>query len=90
MNNFEKVIIMFDQDSAGRKAAEDCAIILPPGKAFIATLSKKDANDVLVNGDRNELQRAVWTAKELMTGGLVRGQDIKEIVFNNTNIESIS
>ena len=90
MNNFEKVIIMFDQDAAGRKAAEDCAIILPPGKAFIAALSKKDANEVLVSGDRNELQRAVWTAKEFMPGGLVRGQDIKEIVFNTPNIESIS
>ena len=89
LNNFDKVVIMFDQDEPGRKAAEACALIMPPGKAFIASLSKKDANDVLVNGDKSELQRAVFSAKEFMPGGLVRGQDIKDIVFNTPNIETL-
>tara|TARA_R110000824_G_scaffold4617_4_gene22200 strand:+ start:1041 stop:2513 length:1473 start_codon:yes stop_codon:yes gene_type:complete len=79
---FEKVVLMFDQDDPGRKAAEECAFLLPPGKGYIATLTKKDANEVLVSGDREELKRAVWNAREYIPGGLVKGEDIWDIIKN--------
>lgn len=80
LGGFEKIILMFDQDEAGRKAAEECAILLPPGKASIAQLSMKDPSDVLVNGDKEELQRAAWNAKAYIPGGLVKGEDLWEVI----------
>ena len=80
LGGFEKIVLMFDQDAPGQKAAQECAVILPPGKAHIALLSKKDANEVLVKGDRDELQRAVWNAKSFIPGGLVKGEDLWDVI----------
>jgi twinkle protein len=90
LGGFEKVILMFDQDAPGRKAAEECAVLLPPGKAFIAQLSEKDPNEVLVNGKAEELTRAVFSAKEYIPGGLVKGEDLWEIVSDVPDVVSIS
>lgn len=90
LGGFDKVVLMFDQDNAGRKAAEDCAVLLPPGKAYIATLSKKDPNEVLINGDKDELQRAVWSAKEYIPGGLVKGEDLWEVITDVPEVVSLS
>ncbi len=86
---FEKVILMFDQDNPGRKAAEDCAFLLPPGKAFIAALSKKDANEVLLSGDSDELKRSVWNAREYIPGGLVKGEDLWDLIKTVPDVTAI-
>ena len=87
---FQKVILMFDQDEPGRKAAEECAILLPPGKAYVANLSKKDPSDVLCNGKAEELTRAVFAAKEYIPGGLVKGEDLWDVVSTVPDIQSIA
>lgn len=89
LSNFEKVVLMFDQDEPGRKAAEECAILLPPGKAYIASLSKKDPNDVLINGDPDELMKAVYQAREYIPGGLVKGEDLWDLVSTVPDVQSI-
>jgi len=86
---FEKVVLMFDQDEAGKKAARECAMILPPGKGHIVILSKKDPNDVLVNGDPDELQRSVWAAKAFIPGGLVKGEDLWDVVSKVPDVVSL-
>ena len=49
---YDKVILCMDDDEAGRKAAEEAAGVLPPGKAFIGFLGDyKDASDALQAGD---------------------------------------
>ena len=50
INGFEEVILMFDMDEAGQKAAQTVAELLPVGKAKIASLPCKDANDCLIKG----------------------------------------
>ena len=56
VEQFDKVIICFDNDKAGRKAAREVARILKPGKARIMHLPNgyKDANDMLSNKKYNE------------------------------------
>lgn len=74
-DNFESVVIMFDQDEPGRKAAEEVAMLLPPGKAFVAVLPEKDANDVLVKQGAGALTKAFWDAKPWRPDGIVSGAD---------------
>ena len=50
LESYETVVIMFDQDEPGRAAAQECALLLSPGKAKIATLPLKDPYDMLVAG----------------------------------------
>ena len=48
LEGFETVVFMFDEDEPGRKAAQACAQLLTPGKAKIASLPLKDANEMLL------------------------------------------
>lgn len=45
---FKEVVLVFDTDEPGKKAASDVVRIVPD--AIVATLPGKDANDCLVNG----------------------------------------
>ena len=55
VNSFDKVILCFDMDDAGKAATLDACKILA-GKAYIATYALKDANDMLVQGRADELK----------------------------------
>ena len=76
IEGFEKVVFMFDMDEPGQLAAKECAKLLTPGKAFIASLPLKDANEMLVEGRGSEVIDAIWGAKEFRPDGIVYGSDI--------------
>lgn len=78
LENFEEVILMFDMDDPGRKASEECAKILPAGKAYIANLPCKDPNECLSEGKGTEVLQAVWNAKPYRPDGIVSGTDLYE------------
>ena len=76
VDSFEKVIFMFDNDDPGREAALQCAEVLTPGKAFVARLPLKDANECLVAGKGKDVVDAIFGAKEYRPDGIVSGNDI--------------
>ena len=76
VNTFDKVIFMFDMDEPGRKAAQECAAIVAPGKAHIASLPLKDANECLLEGKGKAVIDAMWNAKAYRPDGIV---DISEV-----------
>lgn len=78
LDKFDEVILMFDMDEPGRKACEDCAKVLPSGKAFIANLPLKDPNECLLNGKGEEVIQAIWNAKPYRPDGIVAGTDLYE------------
>lgn len=76
LERFDKVVIMFDQDDPGMLAAKECAQILKPGRAFIATLPLKDASDMLQANRKGDLVDAIWSAREFRPDGIVNAADI--------------
>lgn len=76
LDKFDEVILMFDMDEPGRKACEDCAKVLPAGKAFIANLPLKDPNECLLNGKGSEVLQSIWNAKPYRPDGIVAGVDL--------------
>lgn len=80
VEKFDKVVLMFDSDEAGQKAAMEVAEMLSVGKARIAKLPRKDANEMLVAGEIRELIDAVFSAKEFRPDGLVNIEDLIEEV----------
>lgn len=64
LDSFEEIIFMFDQDEPGLEAASKCAQLLPYGKAKIARMELKDANEMLQAGKVKELLDAIFQAKE--------------------------
>jgi len=85
LQGYEEIVLFFDNDEAGRKAAEDAASVLPPGKVKIARLEEyKDASDALQAGDAEAIRRAIWDAKEYRPDGIVDGKSLLELVTTPT------
>lgn len=79
LNTFEEIILMYDADAAGEKAANDCAPLFPAGKCSIGTIAGfKDANEALMNGGARQILDAVWNAKVYRPDGIVSLSDIRE------------
>lgn len=76
LDSFERIVLMFDQDEPGRKAAEVVAQLLPPGKVAVAVLPKKDANEVLLELGPGALISAFWNAPIWKPDGIIDGDDI--------------
>ena len=71
LEQFERVVLMFDQDEAGQEAVAKVATMLRPGQAYIATCPAKDASDAIVEGKHAELVKAVWDAEEYRPDGII-------------------
>jgi twinkle protein len=72
---FENIVLMFDQDAPGQKATEEACALLPLGRAKVATLPAKDANEVLIQYGPGAIIKAFWDAKVYRPDGIVSGAD---------------
>ena len=81
LSNFETVVLMFDNDEPGRKAASECAEALGPNRCKIATLPLKDANEMLQAKRTAELIQAAWNARPYQPEGVLSGVDLFDVVM---------
>ena len=81
LQGYQKIVLLFDNDEAGRNAAKEAASVLPPGKVFISFFDQyKDASDALQADDLTAITRAVWDAKPYRPDGIVDGKSLLELV----------
>ena len=79
-SNFKDVVLAFDMDDAGNKAAEDVVKIFP--EAMRAQLPAKDANECLLKGNLKALKNAVlFKASVAKNTSLVYGSSLKELAM---------
>jgi twinkle protein len=86
VESYDEVVIMFDNDEPGTKAASEVAELLTPGKAKVAVLSEKDPNDMLKAGKTKELVSAVWEAQVRRPDGIVSGADLWDKVSEKLEV----
>jgi twinkle protein len=85
IEQFEEVCFMFDNDEQGIRAAKQCAELLTPGKATIASFDRyKDANEMLVANDVKGLLQVVYNAKPHRPDGVINGKEIWDDVSRPT------
>jgi len=72
-DDFENVIIAFDNDKAGKDAAVKVARLFKPGKAKVLSFPNgwKDANDMLKSNKHKEFVEAWWSAKVYTPSGVI-------------------
>ena len=87
--SFDRVVIMFDMDEPGQAAAQEVADILPAGKAHIAQLPLKDANDMLVASRHKELVDSIWQAKPYRPDGIIAAAELWDKLITEDNTECI-
>ncbi|MBM68191.1 MAG: hypothetical protein CME43_01775 [Haliea sp.] len=63
LSSFESVIIMYDQDDAGREGAEKIAKIMKAGQAKIAKYKRKDACEHSKRGEWEQIKSAYFKAE---------------------------
>jgi len=81
LQGYEEIVLFFDSDEPGRKAAEEAASILPPGKIKIARMeSYKDASDALQANDAEAIRKAIWDAKPYRPDGIIEGKTLQDLV----------
>ena len=80
---FENIVLMFDMDAPGQKAVEEACALLPVGRVKVASLQRKDANEVLMNEGPGPLIRAFWDATIWRPDGIVDGST----VFNRERLK---
>lgn len=88
LERFDAVVLMFDQDAPGQKAAVDCAELFAPQKAKIAKLPFKDPNEMLQAGKAKELVDAIWAARPYRPDGIISGEEVWEKIIADDRTES--
>lgn len=76
LEGFDRVVFAFDMDEPGQEAAKECAMLLSPGKAHIARLPAKDANDAIRAGKGKDLIDSVWRALPFRPDCIVAASEI--------------
>jgi len=78
---YDEIVLFFDSDEPGRKAAEDAAGVLPPGKVKIARMEAyKDPSEALQANDSEAIRKAIWDAKTYRPDGIVDGKSLLQLV----------
>lgn len=71
LDKFEKIIVIPDQDKAGREALANLAVALPRGKVFVVDLPKKDVNEMLSAGLSVEFLKRYRAASPYVPDGVL-------------------
>mgnify|MGYP003136826578 FL=1 len=81
LQGYDEIVLFFDNDEPGIKAANDAASILPAGKVKIARLSEyKDASDALQARDTQSIRHAIYNADPYQPDGIVDCKTLLEAV----------
>lgn len=89
LSKFEEIVLMFDMDEAGQRAARECAELFEAGKAKVASLPYKDANDCLQQGKEDAIIQAIWNAKTFRPDGVISGSELWDQITCEERIEAI-
>lgn len=75
LTQFSKIIIIPDNDRAGKIAEEKIAAVLPRGKAFTVKLRLKDVNEYITKGMEREFISDFWGNKPYTPDGIKSSVD---------------
>lgn len=84
LDSFDKIVIAFDGDEPGQKAAKECADVLPH-KSYILQHGGffKDANDYLLYGDVSGWLAAYKNAEKYKPEGIIQLSDILSTLLDD-------
>ena len=89
VRTFNSIVLLFDQDEAGKKAIDTAAKIIGADKVKVGTMPEKDPCDVLMKHGAKALLEAIWNAQTYSPAGILVGEQIWEKYLERKNTESI-
>ena len=89
LNQFGNIVLCFDNDKAGKKAANEVAEIFEPNKCRIMQLDLKDANECLKVGMKSaDFINAWWAAKPFTPAGIINLHDLGDSLYDEDYCET--
>lgn len=88
-DKYEKIIVGFDNDKAGREATEKVMDALPKGKVFIATWKYKDPNEYLEKGQDRAFISDYFNAKAYVPAGVVGSNELSEAMREELRVPKV-
>jgi len=88
LNKFDTVVLCFDNDDPGRKAAQSVAQLFEPNKCKIVTLELKDANEYLKVSKREQFMKEWWNAKPYTPAGIINLADLGASLYEEEYCET--
>lgn len=89
LDSFERIVVCFDSDVAGKAAVEKITPLLPRGKVYIMTPRYKDANEYLTKGKEREFVTDFYNAKKHTPAGIVASTEIYKEVVQRSLLERL-
>lgn len=90
LESFNKVVFMFDMDEPGQLAAKECAELLSPGRAYIASIPAKDPNELLQQGKTGDIVKSIWNATPYRPDGIIMPDELIEVLKSSLSKKSYS
>lgn len=81
LSGFREVLLAFDMDDPGREAFNQCVGLFEPGKVKKVNYLKKDANEMLLAGQSDEIKKCLWNAECVRPDTIVFIEDILDQVM---------
>ena len=89
LDKFERIVVCFDSDAAGKAAVEKITPLLPRGKVYIMTPRYKDCNEYLTKGKEREFVTDFYNAKKHTPAGIVASTEIYKEVVQRSLLERL-
>lgn len=89
VSSFENVILMLDNDKAGKEATEQALKVLKPSQAYTTKLHYKDPCEYLMQGKKHELVQAFWKKEKHSPAGIVGSSQTWDSLVQRAKWEKI-
>jgi hypothetical protein len=82
LSHFDEIVVMFDNDEVGKKAAKDVIARLGAERCMNVTLPLKDANEMLVKGRGDEVKQLIANAAKEPIAEIIDPGELKNDVMS--------
>lgn len=85
-DQFDKIILGYDNDAAGIEAAEKAVSALPKGKVFIAKWGNKDPNEMLQKGRERQFISDYYSARTFVPVGVLPSSELHDRIMQQSSV----
>ena len=89
-DRFEKIILCYDPDDAGRKGVEAAVKVLPKGKVYVMNLTGFDTNKYLTKGKQKQWVNLFWKAEKYVPKGITSSLNLEDKMKEYLSIPRLS
>lgn len=90
LENFERIIVCFDNDKEGQSALTQLSLLINPHKLYVMQLNDHDASDAFIKGKKEEIKNAYLNAQPFKPEGVVTVSEARGLLQNEAKIECVS